>query len=161
MKKLKEKLSAKLSKNGGFTMVEMLIVVAIIAILMAVSIPLFNNALEKARHGVDAANIRSAISMANAEVIVAAKPSDFAAGKYYDYIVDNDGDHQAELREGTATGTDPDGAKVQCASAPANAQTLKVKISYDGTQINLMDQIKVETNWSIDGNGHTTVTAFS
>ena len=29
MKKLKEKLSAKLSKNGGFTMVEMLIVVEI------------------------------------------------------------------------------------------------------------------------------------
>jgi type IV pilus assembly protein PilA len=60
MKKLKEKLSAKLSKNGGFTLVEMLIVVAIIAILVAVSIPLVGSAMEKAREATDAANERAA-----------------------------------------------------------------------------------------------------
>lgn len=59
MKKLKEKLSAKLSKNGGFTLVEMLIVVAIIAILVAVSIPLVGSALENARKATDASNERS------------------------------------------------------------------------------------------------------
>lgn len=52
-------LKAKLRKNGGFTLIEMLIVVAIIAILIAVSIPLVNNALEKARESTDAANERS------------------------------------------------------------------------------------------------------
>lgn len=60
MKKLKEKLNAKLSKNGGFTLVEMLIVVAIIAILVAVSIPLVGSALEKAKEATDDANLRAA-----------------------------------------------------------------------------------------------------
>lgn len=53
-------LKEKLKKQGGFTLMEMLIVVAIIAILIAVSIPFLNNALEKARQATDAANERSA-----------------------------------------------------------------------------------------------------
>lgn len=60
MKKLKEKLNAKLSKKGGFTLVEMLIVVAIIAILVAVSIPLVGTSLEKAKEATDDANLRAA-----------------------------------------------------------------------------------------------------
>ena len=39
------------SKNG-FTLAELLIVVAIIAVLVAVSIPIFNGQLEKARRAV-------------------------------------------------------------------------------------------------------------
>lgn len=52
-------LKAKLNKQGGFTLIEMLIVVAIIAILIAVSIPLVNSSLERARETTDAANERS------------------------------------------------------------------------------------------------------
>lgn len=52
-------LKAKLNKQGGFTLIEMLIVVAIIAILVAVSIPLVNSSLERAREATDAANERS------------------------------------------------------------------------------------------------------
>lgn len=52
-------LKAKLRKNGGFTLVEMLIVVAIIAILVAVSIPLVGSALDKANLATDAANERA------------------------------------------------------------------------------------------------------
>lgn len=55
-----EKLRAKLKKQGGFTLVEMLIVVAIIAILIAISIPLVNGALERARDATDQANERAA-----------------------------------------------------------------------------------------------------
>ena len=58
-------LKKKLNKNGGFTLVEMLIVVAIIAILIAVSIPLINNALERARDSTDQANERAAKAEAN------------------------------------------------------------------------------------------------
>lgn len=52
-------LKAKLRKNGGFTLIEMLIVVAIIAILVAISIPLVGSALERAREATDASNERS------------------------------------------------------------------------------------------------------
>lgn len=50
--------------NKGFTLIEMLIVVGIIAILVAVSIPMVNSSLEKARVATDLANERSAKSAA-------------------------------------------------------------------------------------------------
>lgn len=55
-------------KNKGFTLAELLIVVAIIAVLVAISIPIFTTKLEKSREATDAANIRSAY----AEVVAAA-----------------------------------------------------------------------------------------
>lgn len=74
-------LKAKLRRDGGFTLVEMLIVVAIIAILVAVSIPMIGTALEKTREATDAANLRAAkaeaiIMYMNAEMKVdgAKKP---------------------------------------------------------------------------------------
>lgn len=45
--------------SDGFTLMEMLIVVAIIAILITIAIPTFTKQLEKSRETVDAANIRS------------------------------------------------------------------------------------------------------
>lgn len=50
----------KKNNNKGFTLMEMLIVVAIIAVLVAIAIPVFTNQLEKAREATDMANIRSA-----------------------------------------------------------------------------------------------------
>lgn len=50
----------KLTNKKGFTLMEMLIVVAIIAILVAIAIPTFNGALERANQATDAANIRAA-----------------------------------------------------------------------------------------------------
>ena len=49
----------KLRKNEGFTLAELLIVVAIIAVLVAVSIPIFTRQLEKSREATDRANLRA------------------------------------------------------------------------------------------------------
>ena len=58
----------KLKNSKGFTLMEMLIVVAIIAVLVAIAIPTFTNQLEKAREATDLANLRSAY----AQVMAAA-----------------------------------------------------------------------------------------
>ncbi len=46
--------------NKGFTLAELLIVVAIIAVLVAIAIPVFTTQLEKSREATDMANLRSA-----------------------------------------------------------------------------------------------------
>ncbi len=46
--------------NKGFTLAELLIVVAIIAVLVAIAIPVFTSQLEKSREATDMANVRSA-----------------------------------------------------------------------------------------------------
>jgi type IV pilus assembly protein PilA len=50
----------RMNEKKGFTLAELLIVVAIIAVLVAVAIPVFNSQLEKSRDATDQANIRSA-----------------------------------------------------------------------------------------------------
>ena len=62
---------AELKKRGykGFTLMEMLIVVAIIAVLVAIAIPVFTSQLEKSREAVDEANMRSLYAEATAAVL--------------------------------------------------------------------------------------------
>lgn len=57
-------LKAKKNSKKGFTLMEMLIVVAIIAILVAVSIPMFTSQLTKAKQATDDANMRAAKAVA-------------------------------------------------------------------------------------------------
>ena len=61
----------KMRENGkkGFTLAELLIVVAIIAVLVAISIPIFSAQLEKSREATDEANIRSAYAEVSADML--------------------------------------------------------------------------------------------
>ena len=59
----------KQNKNG-FTLMEMLIVIAIIAVLIAVAIPVFASQLEKAREVTDLANVRSAYAQVSTEALL-------------------------------------------------------------------------------------------
>lgn len=71
-------------KKKGFTLAELLIVVAIIAVLVAISIPIFTAQLEKAREATDLANIRAAYAeVVSAELTGESGSSDVTA----------DGDH--------------------------------------------------------------------
>ena len=49
-----------MKNKKGFTLAELLIVVAIIAVLVAIAIPVFTTQLEKSREAADLANVRSA-----------------------------------------------------------------------------------------------------
>jgi len=58
----------RLNKKG-FTLAELLIVLAIIAVLVAIAIPIFTSQLEKAREATDAANIRAAYAEVQTAVL--------------------------------------------------------------------------------------------
>ena len=59
---------AKENKKG-FTLAELLIVVAIIAVLVAISIPIFTSQLEKSREATDLANLRAAYAEASVNAL--------------------------------------------------------------------------------------------
>ena len=61
----------KLNKKG-FTLAELLIVVAIIAVMAAIAIPIFTAQLGKASAATDEANIRSGYANASAELLTSA-----------------------------------------------------------------------------------------
>lgn len=61
-------------RKNGFTLAELLIVVAIIAVLVAISIPIFTSQLEKAREAVDLSNIRSAYSIIQTSIMTGNAP---------------------------------------------------------------------------------------
>ena len=66
---MKEMIKKVKERREGFTMAELLIVVAIIAVLVAIAIPVFNSQLGKAQASTDAANIRSGYAVVSAQVI--------------------------------------------------------------------------------------------
>ena len=78
------------NNQKGFTLAELLIVVAIIAVLVAVAIPVFTTQLEKSRESTDAANIRSAYAAVQTAAVSQAKTDEVkgvtrtgdTAGKY-------------------------------------------------------------------------------
>ena len=73
----------RLNKKG-FTMAELLIVVAIIAVLVAIAIPIFTSQLERSRDAVTVSNIRSAYAMAQTAYLTqqddTANAVDYTAG---------------------------------------------------------------------------------
>lgn len=116
-----EKLKAKLRKQGGFTLVEMLIVVAIIAILIAVSIPMVSTSLNDAKENVDAANLRSAILLGDLQVLTEGAP---ATDETWYYHVDDS--KQGSLK-------DSDSGAVNGVSSANSTKHIEITIKTDGT----------------------------
>ena len=121
----------KLNKKG-FTLAELLVVVAIIGVLVAISIPIFTSQLEKSRDATDAANVRAAIAQASA-----------------DYLT-------SDAAEPTKTFTyDFDGKSSDDKWAQTNAATMKIG-GIDVTMKSGAKKIKITLD--PDNNANTTVT---
>ena len=73
---LKKAIKKAKENKKGFTLAELLIVVAIIAVLVAISIPIFNSQLEKSRDAVSVANLRAAYAEATTEYLSDGKTGD-------------------------------------------------------------------------------------
>lgn len=77
----------KTRSKKGFTLAELLIVVAVIAILVAIAIPVFKSQLDKATEQVAAANERAAASMAIADYMLDENVESGDGATYY-YAID-------------------------------------------------------------------------
>jgi prepilin-type N-terminal cleavage/methylation domain-containing protein len=74
------------SKNKGFTLAELLIVVAIIGVLVAISILIFSKLVQKARLTANQANARAAYAAVEAEYITThPSATDPRSETYYTY----------------------------------------------------------------------------
>lgn len=64
-----------MKKKKGFTLAELLVVVAIIGVLVAISIPIFTQQLHKAKVATDWANLRSYYAELQADYMSTGKPN--------------------------------------------------------------------------------------
>ncbi len=67
-------------KEKGFTLMELLIVLAIVSVLVAIAIPVFAKQIEKSREAADLANVRSAYAELMVKVLAEEKPAPVAVG---------------------------------------------------------------------------------
>ena len=126
----------KKNNNKGFTLAELLIVVAIIAVLVAIAIPVFTTQLERAREATDLANIRSAYAEAMTDYLVTGKKAEATGSiKQQDaeWHIDNKLTTRVDGKEDTITvdnvtvgGTftvtvDPDATKIVAVTFAAGA----------------------------------------
>ena len=111
-------ISKLLKKNEkGFTLMEMLIVVAIIAVLVAIAIPTFNASLNKARVAADEANIRSGYATVMATVLTDDLADEkVTAGDTVTYVLNKDG----SVTEANAA----DASSYACAGKPEAAVSI-------------------------------------
>jgi len=69
-----------MNKKKGFTLAELLIVVAIIAVLVGIAIPVFTSQLNKSKQATDLANVRSEYARLVTDAMANSNPD--ASGKY-------------------------------------------------------------------------------
>lgn len=84
--------------RGGFTLAELLIVVAIIAVLVAVAVPVFTGAMDSSKLTVAQANIHAVKERAGAQYLLQKETGTV----YYTAVVDKNGDIKSFEKKGDA-----------------------------------------------------------
>ncbi len=67
---MKEMIKRVRDEKGGFTLAELLIVVAIILVLVAIAIPVFTGALNNANEAVQKADVRAVKAVATTQILL-------------------------------------------------------------------------------------------
>lgn len=129
-----------LKKNRkGFTLAELLVVVAIIGVLVAISIPIFSSQLEKSRIAADQANVRSAKAAAAAEYMSNGESGSvsyvYSDGSATKIGLTNSMDLDKKVSEsgyGKSTKEDTDGSITGAAGMPKDSV---VEVTINGSDI--------------------------
>lgn len=100
---MKEMIKKVREERGGFTLAELLIVVAIIAVLVAVAVPVFAGASSDAQNATAQADIRAVQASAATEALL-KKETIPAAGLFYTATVDRSG-NVTNLKKAGSTAT--------------------------------------------------------
>ena len=142
----------KMMKNRkGFTLMEMLIVVAIIAILIIIAIPTFNSALAKARAATDVANIRSGYAAALVEAMTNGVDKTDTNNTYY------------LLKDGSVSNAAADATNRYTTQGESKNATANTTI---GGKFEVNETVKWEKNYNVsytvtDVDGVPTVTTIT
>lgn len=126
----------------GFTLAELLVVVAIVGILVAISIPVFTAQLSKARKATNLANLRAAKAAAVAEYLTGEKEGTM----YYNY----------DIASGKATGSETDDRVAKTERKLDDSATSGTAV--DGSDKYTKFSVTVTT--TTDGTGDNTVLVF-
>lgn len=118
----------KLTNKKGFTLIEMLVVIAIIAILVAIIIPVVSSSTAKAAAATNAANLRSIKAEATTEVLSGVANTD----GYVTVTKASDGAITVAVNEATApkskaVGNQYNGNEVATISYDATTKEVTVK----------------------------------
>lgn len=138
--------------NKGFTLAELLVVVAVISILLAIATPIFSAHLERARMAVDMSNARSASSMAYTEYVLChMESSDEKKILTYTFGVDSSGnlyilEHTDESGETQSLAPlDADITEIKAQSKTLTGVSLTVTISggrvMDNSWLSIIDEM--------------------
>jgi prepilin-type N-terminal cleavage/methylation domain-containing protein len=121
----------KLTSKKGFTLVEMLVVIAIIAVLVAIIIPTVTSATTKAACATNAANLRALVAEATTDYLAGG---DTVGEGMVTVTINNDGSVDFKLTSSAPTAKAVNGvcSKTDTANLKMDATSKLITANYNG-----------------------------